>query len=235
MAARLDGLNGRAAYLPTLAATDHTQRRSLNYEPTVNPVPSGGYAWVVFTSRRLYGNVATLKPYWSDPRYDDLSTHADDQEALGRRDRSQRHSRAPTRATRRSTCPRRSSSPATRAASGWSTRASRTASSARRATSAAAATARTPTAASSAAPSRRRARASTTSARRPATAAASRRGRSASTAAARSRRRRPSSPRPIRPFLAESPKRSTRGHPGAREFWRSGSRRQTLRVVGADE
>ncbi len=73
MAARLDGLNGQG-YLPTLAATDHTNDAVLNYEPTANPVPSGGYAWVVFTSRRLYGNVATLKPYWSDPRYVDLST-----------------------------------------------------------------------------------------------------------------------------------------------------------------
>jgi hypothetical protein len=72
-AARLDGLNGHG-YLPTLAATDHTSDEVLNYEPTANPVPSGGYAWVVFTSRRLYGNVATLKPYWSDPRYVDLSS-----------------------------------------------------------------------------------------------------------------------------------------------------------------
>jgi hypothetical protein len=72
-AARLDGLNG-LGYLPTMAATDHTSDEILNYEPTANPVPSGGYAWVVFTSRRLYGNVATLKPYWSDPRYVDLSS-----------------------------------------------------------------------------------------------------------------------------------------------------------------
>ena len=33
----------------------------------------GGYSWVAFTSRRLYGNVATINPYWSDPRYQDLS------------------------------------------------------------------------------------------------------------------------------------------------------------------
>ena len=77
MASRLDGLNGRLAggsYLPTLPATDHTEDELLNYEPTVSPVPSGGYAWVVFTSRRLYGNVATIKPYWSDPRYIDLNS-----------------------------------------------------------------------------------------------------------------------------------------------------------------
>ncbi len=45
----------------------------MNFEPTVNPVPSGGYAWVVFTSRRLYGNVATVPPYFSDPRFHDIS------------------------------------------------------------------------------------------------------------------------------------------------------------------
>ncbi|HEX4445599.1 MAG TPA: hypothetical protein VH044_02640 [Polyangiaceae bacterium] len=73
MAARLDGLNG-LGYLPTMPATDHTADETLNYEPTVNPVPSGGYAWVVFTSRRLYGNIATIKPYWSDPRDVDIST-----------------------------------------------------------------------------------------------------------------------------------------------------------------
>ncbi|HEX4513706.1 MAG TPA: hypothetical protein VH054_09225, partial [Polyangiaceae bacterium] len=36
----------------------------LNYEPTMNPIASGGYYWVVFTSRRMYGNVATGDP-WS--------------------------------------------------------------------------------------------------------------------------------------------------------------------------
>jgi hypothetical protein len=34
----------------------------------MNPIPSGGYVWVVFTSRRMYGNVATLAPSTSDPR-----------------------------------------------------------------------------------------------------------------------------------------------------------------------
>jgi hypothetical protein len=32
---------------------------SYNYEPTFAPVPSGGYFWVVFTSRRTFGNVLT--------------------------------------------------------------------------------------------------------------------------------------------------------------------------------
>jgi hypothetical protein len=71
-AARLDALNG-LGYLPTLMSTAHTNDAVLNYEPTINPVPSGGYAWAVFTSRRLYGNIATINPYWSDPRYHDIS------------------------------------------------------------------------------------------------------------------------------------------------------------------
>jgi hypothetical protein len=70
-AVRLDKLNGKG-YLPT-GPNAHDDDTTLNYEPTVNPVPSGGYAWVVFTSRRLYGNVATINPFWSDPRYHDIS------------------------------------------------------------------------------------------------------------------------------------------------------------------
>jgi hypothetical protein len=67
----LDKLNG-TGYLPTTAS--HTDDTVVNYEPTVNPVVSGGYAWVVFTSRRLYGNVATLPPWTSDPRNYDWTT-----------------------------------------------------------------------------------------------------------------------------------------------------------------
>jgi hypothetical protein len=66
----LNALNGKNAggmlYLPTNAT--HADDSLLNYEPTVNPVVSGGYAWVVFTSRRLYGNVATVGPFQSDPQ-----------------------------------------------------------------------------------------------------------------------------------------------------------------------
>ena len=72
----LDNLNGKIAgvsYLPT-GLNQHDDDTTLNYEPTVNPVPSGGYAWVVFTSRRLYGNVATINPFYSDPRYHDLTS-----------------------------------------------------------------------------------------------------------------------------------------------------------------
>lgn len=73
-AAPLANLNG-VGYLPN-AGTNHAQDATLNYEPTVNPVASGGYAWVVFTSRRLYGNVATQDPFLSDPRDYDPTTSA---------------------------------------------------------------------------------------------------------------------------------------------------------------
>jgi len=58
----LNGLDGNnTAYLPTNAS--HPNDTILNYEPTVNPIASGGYFWVVFTSRRMYGNVAAGNPY----------------------------------------------------------------------------------------------------------------------------------------------------------------------------
>jgi hypothetical protein len=38
---------------------------TLAYEPTVLPIVAGGYAWVVFTSRRLYGNVLVDFPWKS--------------------------------------------------------------------------------------------------------------------------------------------------------------------------
>ena len=65
-AAPLSTLNG-TGYLPA-GPNNHADDATLQYEPTVNPVVSGGYAWVVFTSRRLYGNVATQDPFLSDPR-----------------------------------------------------------------------------------------------------------------------------------------------------------------------
>jgi hypothetical protein len=67
---RLDALNGYDAegnlYLPGGAS----QEERLNYEPSVLPVPVGGYYWVLFTSRRTYGNV--LAPGGSEPRGDDI-------------------------------------------------------------------------------------------------------------------------------------------------------------------
>ncbi len=87
----LDNLNGKG-YLPKLAAPspvacdddsglisnispDHGDDVDMNYEPTVNPVASGGYVWVVFTSRRMYGSVATIPPMCSDPRHVNLITN----------------------------------------------------------------------------------------------------------------------------------------------------------------
>jgi hypothetical protein len=67
----LDRANGKG-YLPNGAA-NHDDDTTLQYEPTVAPIVAGGYAWVVFTSRRLYGNVATRDPFESDPRGNDLT------------------------------------------------------------------------------------------------------------------------------------------------------------------
>jgi hypothetical protein len=68
----LDALNGYGAggaiYLPAGGSHTPAQDVTLNYEPTVAPVASGGYAWVVFTTRRMYGNIAQLPPWTSDPR-----------------------------------------------------------------------------------------------------------------------------------------------------------------------
>lgn len=50
----LDALNGKNY---PFAAGDRD--RQYNYEPTFMPVNSGGYSWVVFTSRRTYGNRLT--------------------------------------------------------------------------------------------------------------------------------------------------------------------------------
>ena len=41
----------------------------LNFKPMMNPSTTGGYQWMVFTSRRLYGNSISINPYASDPRY----------------------------------------------------------------------------------------------------------------------------------------------------------------------
>ncbi|MCA1662884.1 MAG: hypothetical protein LC659_01160 [Myxococcales bacterium] len=65
----------------TSSGGDNKSLAALDYDPTnkvfsnlrtlftpTTGVVSGGYAWVVFTSRRLYGNVATTDAYNSDPR-----------------------------------------------------------------------------------------------------------------------------------------------------------------------
>jgi hypothetical protein len=75
IAHKLEQANGTsqgASYLPK-SNDNHQTDELLNYEPTLAPIVSGGYAWMVFTSRRLYGNVATIDPYFSDPREHDLT------------------------------------------------------------------------------------------------------------------------------------------------------------------
>jgi hypothetical protein len=66
----LAALNGYDAqgelYLPGGASQDE----HLNYEPSVLPVPVGGYYWVLFTSRRTYGN--TIAPGGTVARGDDI-------------------------------------------------------------------------------------------------------------------------------------------------------------------
>ena len=64
--ATLDGLNGMAGgnpYLPYGAEDVH-----LNYEPTILPVAVGGYYWVLFTSRRYYGNTIVDASQDATPR-----------------------------------------------------------------------------------------------------------------------------------------------------------------------
>ncbi len=55
----LDGYkgDGKTSYLP------YSGENQLNFEPTVLPVAVGGYFWVVFTSRRYYGNMVTPANY----------------------------------------------------------------------------------------------------------------------------------------------------------------------------
>ncbi len=90
MASALANLNGKgylpiginnhgiAGYPDPQSSFDETgfDDTTLNYEPTVLPLSAGGYAWVVFTSRRMYGNELTSVPWKSwPPDYDttDLS------------------------------------------------------------------------------------------------------------------------------------------------------------------
>lgn len=49
---------------------------TLNYEPTILPVAGGGYAWVIFTSRRMYGNELQAVPYMSWPGAYDMTNIA---------------------------------------------------------------------------------------------------------------------------------------------------------------
>ncbi|EYF07637.1 hypothetical protein [Chondromyces apiculatus] len=56
----LNLLNGRDAAGANTLPYGEGEELNMNYEPTVLPVAVGGYYWVVFTSRRAYGN--TIAP-----------------------------------------------------------------------------------------------------------------------------------------------------------------------------
>jgi len=58
--ANLDALNGRDAAGNVYLPYGDQEEANLSYEPTVLPLAVGGYYWVVFTSRRAYGN--TIAP-----------------------------------------------------------------------------------------------------------------------------------------------------------------------------
>jgi len=57
---KLNALNGRDATGTTNLPYGETAEGQMDYEPTMMPVAVGGYFWVVFTSRRVYGN--TIAP-----------------------------------------------------------------------------------------------------------------------------------------------------------------------------
>ena len=65
----LNALNGRDASAVSILPYGEAVDNNMNYEPNVMPLPVGGYFWVVFTSRRAYGNTvapgraATTQPF----------------------------------------------------------------------------------------------------------------------------------------------------------------------------
>ncbi len=61
----LNAVNGRDAAGATYLPYGDTAEGRMNYEPSVLPVAVGGYYWVLFTSRRMYGN--TISPTSGDP------------------------------------------------------------------------------------------------------------------------------------------------------------------------
>lgn len=65
----LNGWTGGSVYLPHGEA----EEARLNYEPTILPVAVGGYYWVVFTSRRSYGNTIAPGGVMSPDRFEQNS------------------------------------------------------------------------------------------------------------------------------------------------------------------
>jgi len=78
---KLNALNGRDATGTSLLPYGEAIDNNLNYEPNIMPLPVGGYYWVVFTSRRSYGNkwapgrAKTTQPF-DDPTQDPWGSNA---------------------------------------------------------------------------------------------------------------------------------------------------------------
>jgi hypothetical protein len=78
---KLNALNGRDAAGTSALPYGETADNNLNYEPNVMPLPVGGYFWVVFTSRRAYGNTwakgrAKTADQNDDPTFDPWGSNA---------------------------------------------------------------------------------------------------------------------------------------------------------------
>ncbi|MGC4089238.1 MAG: dickkopf-related protein [Polyangiaceae bacterium] len=57
----------QADYCSASAALTGVNDYQLNYLPSFAPTEAGGYYWVVFTSRRMYGNIADDDPWDAEP------------------------------------------------------------------------------------------------------------------------------------------------------------------------
>jgi hypothetical protein len=77
----LNTLNGRGASGTSTLPYGEAVDNNMNYEPNVMPLAVGGYYWVVFTSRRSYGNTiapgraTTTQPY-DEPAQDPFGSNA---------------------------------------------------------------------------------------------------------------------------------------------------------------
>jgi WD40-like Beta Propeller Repeat len=70
---QLNTLNGRDASGNSTLPYGEAIENNMDYEPNVMPLPVGGYYWVVFTSRRTYGNVVAPGRAATSTQYDDPS------------------------------------------------------------------------------------------------------------------------------------------------------------------
>ena len=79
---KLNALNGRDAAGTSALPYGEAVDNNLNYEPNIMPLPVGGYYWVVFTSRRSYGNkwapgrAVKATDQYDDPKQDPWGSNA---------------------------------------------------------------------------------------------------------------------------------------------------------------